>query len=93
MITSDQARELAAPHWGTVSSDMEIEEFDLGYVAWRRKPPRPDPTLLPSTVGGMLPVVDKETGEITYWPNLGSEGSSSCTAATSVAKGRGCDHF
>jgi hypothetical protein len=74
VINPDEARELAARERCTVVSEIEIEEFDLGYIARRRKPPRPDPTLLPSAVGGMLPVIDKETGKITYWPNLGSTG-------------------
>lgn len=74
MINLDKARELAARELCADVSEVEIEEFDLGYVAWRYEPPPVDPTLLPSNVGGMLPVIDKETGEITYWPNLGSTG-------------------
>jgi len=74
VISPEEARELAARRRGAPNSEIEIEEFDLGYLAWHRKPPRPDPTRPPSTVGGMLPVIDKETGEITYWPNLGSAG-------------------
>jgi hypothetical protein len=72
VISPEEARELAAPHWGAVSGEMEIEEFDLGYVAWRREPPPEDPTIPPSTVGGTLLVIDKETGEMTTWPNRSS---------------------
>lgn len=72
MISPEEARELAALRRGALSSEMEIEEFDLGYIARRRKPPRPDPTLIPSDVGGTVLVIDKETGEITSWPTVGS---------------------
>lgn len=72
MINRDEAHELAARELCEEVSEIEIEEFDLGYVAWRHEPPPVDPTRLPSTVGGALPVIDKETGEITYWPNRGT---------------------
>jgi hypothetical protein len=74
VISPEEARELAARRRGAASSEIEIEEFDLGYVAWRREPPPADPTLLPSTVGGTLLVIDKETGEITSWPDISSTG-------------------
>ena len=49
-------------------------EFDLGHVTWKRLAPRPDATRRPSTVGGASLVIEKETGEITTWADLGAEG-------------------
>jgi hypothetical protein len=89
MIDQDEARELAARERHAEVSDIEIEEFDLGYVAWRRQPPRPDPTIPPSTVGGTVLVVDKETGEITSWPTIGSTGVIKLFRSHKLGEGTG----
>jgi YwqJ-like deaminase len=63
--------ELIAAPWldqgrppGTPRS-VGIEEFDLGYVLWRvTRPGEGD------DVGAGRAVVDRDTGELTYWPSL-----------------------
>jgi hypothetical protein len=71
VISPDEARDLAAVFHGIAGDDIKIREFDLGYLAWIAEPPPEDPTRVPSTVGGTVLVVDKQTGETTTWPNLG----------------------
>jgi hypothetical protein len=65
---------MAAQRYGAEIAEIGILEFDLGYVAWRRQQPRADATRPPSTVGGASLVIEKETGEITAWTDLGAEG-------------------
>jgi hypothetical protein len=49
--------------------DIDVYEFDLGYVVWPVQPPRlPDRS--PDTIGGARAVIDKTTGELTVWPML-----------------------
>lgn len=49
--------------------EVGIYEFDLGYVVWRIEP-LPDDGGPPRNVGGGMGVIDKETGELSYWPSL-----------------------
>jgi hypothetical protein len=65
---------MAAEHYGADPGDIEIMEFDLGYVAWKRPAPRPDRARPPADVGGASLVIEKGAGEITTWADLGAEG-------------------
>jgi hypothetical protein len=53
-------------------SEVEIKEYDVCYVAWRKRPPRRN-RRRPSTIGGAVIVIDKDTGEVTTWSGRPSE--------------------
>jgi hypothetical protein len=60
----------ASQEMNTDPSMIGIEEFDVGYLAWRLPPPREDPARPPETIGGAYLVVDKDTGDTSIWPLL-----------------------
>jgi hypothetical protein len=49
--------------------DIEVLEFDDGFVLWPVQPPG-QPGVVPETIGGARAVVDRRTGELTTWPML-----------------------
>lgn len=52
--------------------EVGVYEFEHGYVVWPVEPPR-DPTQLPMNVGGGRGVIDKQTGELSYWPSISAD--------------------
>jgi hypothetical protein len=66
MISRAEAETVARGYLGT-DVEIHLEEFELGFMAWKVAPPRPDPTVPPPTSGYATVVVDKETGELTTW--------------------------
>lgn len=52
--------------------EVGIYEFEHGYVVWAVEPRR-DPLQLPTNVGGGRGVIDKETGELSYWPSVSAD--------------------
>lgn len=52
--------------------EVGVYEFEHGYVVWPVEPRR-DPTELPMNVGGGRGVIDKETGELSYWPSISAD--------------------
>lgn len=75
MISRDDARR-TADLWindGKSPEDQRevgFHEFEHGYVVWRVEPEPDDPDEPPLNVGGGLGIIDKETGELSYWPPL-----------------------
>lgn len=75
MITKEEALE-KADAWvnGDVPSaerqEIGMYEFEHGYVVWRAEPEPVPPAVVPETIGGGVGVIDKETGELSYWPPL-----------------------
>ena len=75
MITRDDAYR-KAESWinaGKAAEDRRevgLYEFPGGYVVWRVEPEPEDSDEPPMTVGGGMGVVDKETGDLSYWPSL-----------------------
>lgn len=73
MISRDDAQR-RADSWINAGKSPEdqrevgIYEFAHGYVVWRVEPEPDDEP--PMTVGGGMGVIDKETGELSYWPSL-----------------------
>jgi hypothetical protein len=66
MISSTEAADVAREYLGA-DAEIGLDEFDLGYIAWRRVPPPTDATAVPQSSGHPTVVVDKETGELTTW--------------------------
>lgn len=70
MIGEWEAKLIAAP-WVYqdkpvgVTRAFGMHEFDLGYVFWRELPPGD-----PAALGAGQIVVDKQNGELTYWPSV-----------------------
>lgn len=70
MIGEWEAKLIAAP-WAYqdkavgVTRALGMHEFDLGYVFWRQLPPGDQAGL-----GAGQIVVDKQNGELTYWPSV-----------------------
>ncbi|WP_130511954.1 hypothetical protein [Krasilnikovia cinnamomea] len=50
--------------------DIGVHEFGTGYVVWAEPPARPDPTRPPDSVGAGCGVIDKQTGDLSFWPPL-----------------------
>ena len=77
MVTRDEAVQRAR-HWLAESSlvpaatDIDVYEFDQGYVVSPRLAPRGPGQRLPD-VGGARAVVDRDTGELTTWPLMPPE--------------------
>lgn len=47
-----------------------VFEFDLGFVVWPVQPGPADWSKPPSMIGGSVIVIDRQTGQPSYWPNL-----------------------
>ncbi|MEU4680158.1 SUKH-3 domain-containing protein [Micromonospora sp. NPDC023737] len=77
MISRDEAlaraREWAAAGHPGPTPEVDLYEFDLGFIASRREP-EPEPTngapQPPSATGQPTVVIDRETGKLTQWPSL-----------------------
>ncbi|MEV1288699.1 SUKH-3 domain-containing protein [Micromonospora sp. NPDC049679] len=72
MIMRDEAERIAAV-WAYRESlrrgheyTPQLDEFDLGYVVWSAPPPN----VLAAPGDGPRTVIDRETGELTYWPSV-----------------------
>lgn len=50
--------------------EIGVYEFARGFVFWELNPPQADPSRPPESVGAGCIVVDRETGEPTFWPPL-----------------------
>lgn len=75
MISRDQAQEIAESWANTGEAPGErvevgLYEFEHGYVASAIDPEPADSDRPPSNVGGGRIVIDKETGEVSYWPSI-----------------------
>ncbi|SDY71728.1 YwqJ-like deaminase [Micromonospora pattaloongensis] len=72
MILRDEAERIAAvwAHRDSLRSGQEytphLDEFELGYVVWSTPPPN-----VPPVPGEELrTVIDRETGELSFWPSV-----------------------
>jgi hypothetical protein len=50
--------------------DVGIYEFELGFVVWPVEPPPTDWSRPPSTIGGSVLVIDRQTGQPSVWPRI-----------------------
>jgi hypothetical protein len=70
MITREEADQIAGK-WLSESAPAGasqipmVQEFDLGYVVWGKRPPGEPPL-----IGANRGVIDKSTGELSVWPSL-----------------------
>ena len=70
MITREEADQIAEK-WLSESAPAGasqipmVQEFDLGYVVWGKRPPGEPPL-----IGANRGVIDKDTGELSVWPSL-----------------------
>lgn len=75
MISRDEAQKIA-DSWansGETSAErteVSLYEFEHGYVAAAVLPEREDSNRPPENIGGGRIVIDKQTGEVSYWPSL-----------------------
>ncbi|QOC89818.1 SUKH-3 domain-containing protein [Micromonospora craniellae] len=77
MISREQALAIAR-QWASAGRpgpepEVELYEFDLGYVAWRVIPARPithGPPAPPASTGYPNAVIDRETGDVSQWASL-----------------------
>lgn len=70
MVTEDEAR-TRAEAWvrtGDPRDTLGMRAFDLGWVVWAQPPPPDDPAAVPDRIGAPRAVVDRETGEMTFYP-------------------------
>lgn len=47
-----------------------VYEFDLGFVLWPVEPPPADWSRPPDTIGGSVIVLDRNSGQASFWPRL-----------------------
>jgi len=76
LITREQALDTARA-WAVTSlpggsGEVDLWEFELGWVAWPLAPPR-QPGQLPTLLGAPKAVIDRESGELSQWPSLSAE--------------------
>ncbi|GIJ29640.1 hypothetical protein Vqi01_48020 [Micromonospora qiuiae] len=77
MISRDEALSIAR-QWASAgrpgpAPEVELYEFDLGYVTWRVLPGAPatdGPPAPPPSTGFPRAVIDRETGEVSQWRSL-----------------------
>ncbi|MEU8326941.1 SUKH-3 domain-containing protein [Micromonospora sp. NPDC048839] len=95
MISRDEAL-VRAREWAAVGHpgpppEVDMYEFDLGFVVSRREP-RPEPTngppRPPSATGQPTIVIDRETGELSQWPPLPGPAIAEQYAQRRAAEGR-----
>ncbi|MEV6812280.1 SUKH-3 domain-containing protein [Micromonospora sp. NPDC051296] len=77
MISRDEALAIARQWAGAGKAgpapEVDLYEFDLGYVAWRvlpAPPPTDGPPVPPPSTGYPRAVIDRETGEVSQWRSL-----------------------
>ncbi|MQY06415.1 hypothetical protein [Actinomadura macrotermitis] len=76
MITREQVVERSRAMFDNAPSargrrfDVGVHEFDLGFVVWPVEPPPADWSRPPSTIGGSVLVIDRQTGRSSVWPRL-----------------------
>lgn len=92
MISRDEAL-ARARDWATAgrpgeTPEVELHEFDLGWVASRKEPRPTDPTRPPASTGSPTLVVDRRTGEVSQWPSLSAPDIAARYAAHRAAEGR-----
>jgi hypothetical protein len=95
MISRDEAlaraREWAAAGHPGPTPEVDLYEFDLGYVAWRIQPEpagTAGPPVPPSATGSAKAVIDRETGELSQWPSLPAPTIAERYAERRAAEGR-----
>ncbi|MEU8326938.1 SUKH-3 domain-containing protein [Micromonospora sp. NPDC048839] len=95
MISRDEAL-VRAREWAAVGHpgpppEVDMYEFDLGFVVSRREP-RPEPTngppRPPSATGQPTIVIDRETGELSECPSLAGASIAKRYAQRRAAEGR-----
>ncbi|WP_431727988.1 SUKH-3 domain-containing protein [Verrucosispora sp. TAA-831] len=77
MISREQALAIAR-QWASAGRpgpepEIELYEFDLGYVAWEVMPPPPPtggPPAPPASTGFPSAVIDRATGEVSRWRSV-----------------------
>ena len=73
MISREQALALARS-WAAAGADpapeVDLYEFDLGYVAWPVTPAQTGRAGPPPATGTPQVVVDRATGALSQWPSL-----------------------
>jgi hypothetical protein len=65
-----RARSWTADLWPDSPPEPGLHEFDLGWVVWPLPSTPQDPTRAPSSTGGPQVVIDRETGDLSYWPSI-----------------------
>ncbi|MDL4817859.1 hypothetical protein [Actinomadura opuntiae] len=60
----------AASPTATGPVEVGLHEFDLGFVVWPVEPPPADWSRPPDTIGGSVVVLDRQSGEVSFWPRL-----------------------
>lgn len=69
IVSREEAAELASRWLGVPGDDVELREFDEGWVAFRAVADTAA-GVLPDRVGDARVVVDRATGKVTSWPPL-----------------------
>ncbi|GIJ79983.1 SUKH-3 immunity protein [Micromonospora phaseoli] len=95
MISRDEAltiaRQWAAAGQPGPTPEVDLREFDLGYVAWRvipAPPPTDGPPVPPPSTGYPRAVIDGQTGEVSQWPSLPWQTVAEKYAQYRAAEGR-----
>ncbi|MFG3419863.1 SUKH-3 domain-containing protein [Micromonospora sp. NPDC049460] len=86
-----RARQWAAAGHPGPAPEVDLYEFDLGFIASRREPepeaangpPRP-----PAATGQPTAVIDRETGELSQWPSMPAPAIAERYAKHRAAEGR-----